>query len=311
MKRTTALMTLCFTLIACNDEYGMNEFLYRPDDVNARSAHITDIGAPTLDGDADDQSDRYKLYDITNPVPSGTYTVLILSDIHFGAHSDHPDLPEAAFFTWLKDKHTESKTPAFCLVLGDSAEAGTEDEYKQFKTFADKLESGRYDGVVDGAYNTIPVYSIVGNHDLYNNGWRHYTKYCKPYVSYYRFKTQFFSWYALDSGSGTLGGSQLKNLISNLKADPNPKIVFSHYPMYGGGNFYFSLSDPHERAALIAAFAKNNVKIVLEGHQHPGSFYDFGSFKEYNVAAFRDKESWHLLTVNETAKTVSFETITK
>ncbi|MDR2793887.1 MAG: metallophosphoesterase [Treponema sp.] len=291
-----AFIALGFTLTACNDEYGLNELLYRADDVNARSAYSTKVDAPG--------SDLAPKPDLT-----GAYTVLILSDIHFGAHPDHPDLPEAKFFAWL-DGQDANKTPAFCLVLGDSAEAGTKEEYLQFKAFADKLETGAYDGGANG--RKIPVYSVVGNHDLYNNGWQYYTQYCKPYVSYYHFTTEKFSWYALDSGSGTLGGSQLKNLISKLKADPKPKIIFSHYPMYGGGgNFYFSLSDPHERAALISAFAKYNVKIVLEGHQHPGSFYDFGSFKEYNVAAFRDKQSWHLLTVNEANGTVSLETFTE
>ncbi|MDR1220693.1 MAG: metallophosphoesterase [Treponema sp.] len=293
------LIALCLALAACKDEYGLDEFLTRADDINARSAYITRLGAPILDKDI--VSNNKNMYEPNKPgvFPfDKNYTVLILADIHFGAHSDHPDLPEEKFFDWLDAKKDAGTTPAFCLVLGDNAEAGTEDEYKQFKALSDTLEND---------YN-IPVYSIVGNHDLYNDGWRPYTKYCKPYISYYHFSTGNFSWYALDSGSGTLGGSQLKNLVSNLKADPNPKIVFSHYPMYGGGNFYFSLSDPHERAALISAFAKNNVKIVLEGHQHPGSFYDFGSFKEYNVAAFRDRQSWHLLTVDETNATVTLET---
>ncbi|MDR0556536.1 MAG: metallophosphoesterase [Treponema sp.] len=299
MKKTAAVKAACIIFCAalcaafttCKDEYGLNEFLNRADDVNARSAYITEIGVPTVK-----EEDIYK--QPADSFPFGNdYTVLILADIHFGAHPDHPDAPESKFFAWLD---AQDKKPAFCLVLGDSAEAGTEEEYKAFKGFADTLEAEPY---------KMPVYSIIGNHDLYNNGWRHYTKYCKPYVSYYHFSTGTFSWYALDSGSGTLGGGQLKNLVSNLKADPKPKIVFSHYPMYGGGNFYFSLSDPHERAALIAAFAENNVKIVLEGHQHPGSFYDFGSFREYNAAAFRDRQSWHLLTINETAETVTFETV--
>ncbi|MDR0374477.1 MAG: metallophosphoesterase [Treponema sp.] len=297
MKKTAALValrliTLCLALVACKDEYGLDEFLNRADDVNARSAYITDIGAPALDDNKPNPPDDKPFGD--------NYTVLILADIHFGAHSDHPDLPYDQFYQWL-DMNKGDKKPAFCLALGDNAESGVEKEYLQFKELSKKLEE-QYE---------IPVYSIVGNHDLYNNGWRYYTKYCKPYISYYRFTTGSFSWYALDSGSGTLGGSQFKNFVGNLKADPNPKIVFSHYPTYGGGNFYFSLSDPRERAALISAFAKNNVKIVLEGHQHPGSFYDFGSFKEYNVSAFRDRQSWHLLTVDEEKETVTLETFPK
>ncbi|MDR2446264.1 MAG: metallophosphoesterase [Treponema sp.] len=296
MKKAAALVALCLAFAACKDEYGLDEFLNRADDVNARSAYITDIGVPVID-----EKEMYKPNPQGNKPFGNNYTVLILADIHFGAHSDHPDLPYDEFFQWLDEKKATNALPVFCLVLGDNAEAGAEKEYLQFKELSDKLEN-EY---------TMPVYSIVGNHDLYNDGWRQYTKYCKPYISYYHFNTGTFSWYALDSGSGTLGGSQLKNFVSKLKEDTNPKIVFSHYPTYGGGNFYFSLSDPHERAALISAFAKNNVKIVLEGHQHPGSFYDFGSFKEYNVSAFRDRQSWHLLTVDEESETVTLKTFTK
>jgi hypothetical protein len=288
-----ALIAACLAFTTC--EYGMSEFLNRADDVTARSAYLTEVSAPALDG---------IFYGETNPPFGDKYTVLVLSDIHFMEHpenhKDHPDLPIEKFFTWLDDL---AEKPAFCLVLGDSAESGTENEYQQFAAFAGKLEADPY---------KIPVYSIVGNHDLYNNGWKLYTRYCKPLISYYHFNTGSFSWYALDSGSGTLGGSQLKDLVSHLKADKRPKIVFSHYPMYGGGgNFYFSLSDPHERAALISAFAKNNVKMVLEGHQHPGSYHDFGSFEEYNVSSFRDKQSWHLVTVDETNETVSLKTFTE
>jgi 3',5'-cyclic AMP phosphodiesterase CpdA len=278
MKRTATLITACLILSGC--EYGLDEFLYRPDDVSARSVYIKEVDAPNA----------------INPA-SAVYTVLILADIHFGAPSSRPDLPEAKFFAWLDRRKEANTMPAFCLILGDNAETGIEEQYKEYAALVDKLETG---------YG-IPVYSIVGNHDLYNHGWRHYTKYCSPYTSYYHFTTGNFSWYALDSGNGTLGGDQLRNLIDNLQNDPHPKVVFSHYPMYAGGIYYYSLSDPHERAALISAFAKYNVKIVLSGHLHWHRSHDFGSFREYSVAAFRDEQSWYLLNVDETNAILTLE----
>jgi hypothetical protein len=107
-----------------------------------------------------------------------------------------------------------------------------------------------------------------------------------------------------------MGVSQLHDFVRNARADPNPKLIFTHYPIYGGGgNFYFSLSDPQERALLLDTFARTNVKLVAEGHQHPGSSHDFGmvagSFNEQNISAFRDYESWHILTVDENTGTVN------
>jgi 3',5'-cyclic AMP phosphodiesterase CpdA len=289
-KRFAVLVVLCLSLSSC--KYGLDEFLDRANDVSARSAYLTDI-APPVSG------------------LSGSYTVLVMSDIHFGANPDtHPDIPRADFFRWLDDAN--HPLPKFCLCLGDLVESGAEDEYKDFAAFAAEISA-----------RGVPVYSIVGNHDLYNNGWRYWKEYANLSAtalsatdnsalktSYYRFQTDTFSWYFLDSASGTLGGNQLRDFVRNARADSRPKLVFTHYPIYaGGGNFYFSLSDPHERAILLDTFAKTEVRFVGEGHQHPGSSHDFGSFKEVNVASFRDYASWHLMTVNETAATVTIENV--
>jgi 3',5'-cyclic AMP phosphodiesterase CpdA len=294
--KKSGLAAVCLAGLALTTcEYGMDEFLERANSVNARSAYIKEVDNPTLNNGS--------------TTTTGSYTVLVLTDIHFGAHSDHPDLPEAKFWKWLDD---QSEKPKFCLVLGDTAESGKEEQFKEFEKFAERLKNYSQ----NNTNYSIPVYSVIGNHDLYNNGWEQYVKYCEPKSSYYYFKTGNsstggFSWYALDSASGTLGGNQINDFIKQLKKDPNsPKIVFTHYPIFsGGGDFYFSLSDPHERAKLLDAYARYNVKLALEGHDHKGSSHDFGKFKEYTAAAFRDEGSWHIITVNEDNKTAAFQTI--
>jgi 3',5'-cyclic AMP phosphodiesterase CpdA len=286
------------TFSSCVKDYGMDEFIARENDVNARSTNITDVPIPVKNPEFRDYlTANHPLISVPDPLPS-KYNVLILSDIHFGANSDHPDLPLDKFRAWLaplKEANdtsvpVEQRKPLFCLCLGDSVESGAKSEYKDFARFiTDELES-----------KGIPVYSILGNHDHLNNGWVLWKEKIKPHTTYYRFKTKTFSWYFLDTASGTMGASQMRDFVKNAKADPNPKLVFTHYPIYGGGgNFYFSLSDPHERALLIDTFAKTKVKLVAEGHQHTGSSHNFGSFQEKNVSAFRDEGSWHILTVNE------------
>ncbi|GHU96910.1 serine/threonine protein phosphatase [Spirochaetia bacterium] len=286
-----SLIALALISVFPSCKYGMEEFIARENDVNKRSTNLTDISLTATDN--------------TTPLtlPS-QYNVLILSDIHFGANPDHPDLPLEEFRAWFDGLAAadntsvpiERRRPVFCLCLGDSVESGVESEYLQFKKFTeDEIEE-----------RGVPVYTILGNHDHLNNGWDLWKKYVKPYTTYYRFKTHLFSWYFLDTASGTLGASQLHDFVEHARADPNPKLIFTHYPIYGGGaNFYFSLSDPQERALLLDTFARTKVKFAAEGHQHPGSSHDFGSFQEQNVAAFRDYQSWHILTVDETAGTVS------
>ncbi|GHT84683.1 serine/threonine protein phosphatase [Spirochaetia bacterium] len=280
-------LALSPAFFSCAKDYGLEEFIARENDVNKRSTNITDIS----------------LVPAASSLPS-QYNVLLLSDIHFGANPDHPDLPLEEFRAWFNSLKTandtsvpiEQRRPVFCICLGDSVESGAKNEYEQFKMFTEKEIEAR----------GVPVYTILGNHDHLNNGWDLWKKYVKPYTTYYRFKTKTFSWYFLDTASGTMGVSQLHDFVENINADPNPKLVFTHYPIYGGGgNFYFSLSDPQERALLIDTLANSNVKLVAEGHQHPGSSHDFGLFNEQNIAAFRDYQSWHILTVDEKSATVN------
>ncbi|AEE17556.1 metallophosphoesterase family protein [Treponema brennaborense] len=279
MKQTlhtnsAAYLLLCI-IAACTFQscrYGISEALNRGYEVSKRSTTITDIPTPIYAEGAD------------------SYTCVILTDVHYGADKSRPD---DRFLTWLDEKKTK---PAFCLVLGDMAEHGEKSEFEQYKAFADKIEERK-----------VPVYGVVGNHDLYKTGWRYWKTYVKPYNSYYRFYTQNFAWYFLDSGNGTLGEPQLQNMIREMQADPRPKLVFTHYPVYGGGIFYFALSDTKERALLIDTFARNNVKTVFTGHYHPGKPpFNFGSFSELVVKGFLDNAAWIELHVDETNAAVSW-----
>ena len=157
------------------------------------------------------------------------------------------------------------------------------------------------------------VYTILGNHDLYNNGWEVWKKKIYPYTSYYKFTINAggasnggFDFYFLDSGNGTLGGPQIEDLERNLSASSRPKIIFMHYPLYAGGIFYFALDDVHERARLISAFAESNVKYVFEGHKHQQHDYDFNNFKETVIGAYLQERFFGLVTVDEAAGSVSF-----
>ena len=73
----------------------------------------------------------------------------------------------------------------------------------------------------------------------------------------------------------------------------------SHYAVYAGGIFYYTLQDTMERNLLISAFAKNNVKYVFEGHDHYDHTYSWKSFDERAVPSFLYRYQCSLVTVNE------------
>jgi len=288
MKQLTSIIRLLFSALflclftSCNfltGGYGWDEFFSRSDPVSSRAESITDLS--------------------DTPAASCTsYTVIVITDVHFGGDGTRPD---DTFLAWVDSL---SPQPKFCICLGDIAEHGYESEYKEYVAFTDKLRS-----------RSIPVYTVTGNHDLYNSGWQYWSAMVYPETSFYRLKTSDFSWYFLDSGSGSLGTDQYDALKEAMEADSNSKVVMLHYPLYADGTFYACLQNTYERDKLITLFAKQSVQLVLDGHTHAYHTYDFGSFYEFNVPGYLEKHQWALLTVKEpadgTAPSVNAELIVK
>ena len=271
---TIALLTISAVTVSC--KYGVGEAFYRPNNVNERSKELTSLTLPeTVTG-----SDVYQ---------EKKYNFLIISDMHYGADYN---VPERKIFNWLDSFDAtaaqQQKKPLFCLILGDIVDNGNREDYAAFNTFQSKLER-----------KGIPVYCIVGNHDLLNSGWNNWKYTCNPGTSFYKFQTNGISWYFTDTGSGTMGSEQLNALESAFSEDENRKLVFSHYPLYGGGIAMFAVGNEKERARLINLYAKNNVKYVFEGHWHIGGSWDFGKFKEH-VSQTLKSGKIYLVSMDET-----------
>lgn len=251
-------------------KFGGHEMFWRANPVDKRSTSFVNL-TETL----------------PKPLPN-QYDCLIITDTHFG--NKNYTTPTDSFFKQLENYIAEKgSAPAFCIILGDIVDHGIEKEYSEFKQFQNTIEH---------TYN-IPCYNVVGNHDLYNSGWKLWKEISKPYTSCYYFQTKKFDWYFLDTASGTLGRPQFYNLKNKLTMNSKPKLIFTHYPLYGDKIFYFSLSNPREIAELISLFSKTNVKLYCSGHYHSSRFYDFGPFQEYVVAAFGEFKKFHILHIDE------------
>lgn len=278
---TVAILTVIFvtlTIVGC--KFGLEEAFYRSNGVNERSAQLESESLPTA---------------VTTAISNqgNKYNFLILTDIHYGANYD---VPERKILSWLErfdsasTQAEQQKKPLFCVVLGDVVESGAREDYAHFETFQERLVS-----------QGLPVYCIVGNHDLLNSGWDYWKTSCNPGNSFYRFQTGALSFYFTDTGSGTMGSKQLEALESAFESDTNRKLVFSHYPLYGGdaGIPLFSVGNAKERARIIDLYAENKVKYVFEGHCHWGGSHDFGSFKEL-VGKSLKSGKMYLVSVDET-----------
>lgn len=280
---TVILCLLCLLFSSC--KYDLQNAFYRSGDTDARTKVCCEL----------DPSDA------PNPA-TDIYTVAVFSDIHFGGKSSGRH--EQAFLNWLEDLKNQNNSPAFCICLGDIAEHGQRSEFEDYNSFVAKVEALLPSGG--------KVYNVLGNHDLYNNGWSDYKELIFPKQSFYHFKTTNFSWYCIDSASGTLGKKQYDTIKRLFARDTAPKIILTHIPVYSdplNHMGYFSFQNTYEADMVLTLYAKNNVKLVLDGHIHKSNKNYFGPFIELTVPGFTDKNSWNLITIDETRKTISEELI--
>lgn len=232
-----------------------------------------------------------------NPVQGKLkYNVLIFSDTHFGVKTKTP--PYQKLYEYLDKIKETSDYPAFAIALGDLTDTAGVEEFEQYDDFIQTLEN---------KYN-LKTYNIIGNHDCYLSGWDNWKNNCYPHTSFYKFETSNFSYYFLDTGTGTIGKNQLNHLKKEIQKDSKPKVVCSHYPLYTS-TVLFCLSDTYERNESIALFQKENVKIVLSGHFHESETVDLGTFYQETNTSFTEYEKFGILKVDEKNNTVEFEKV--
>lgn len=290
MKKKLIFIGAVF-LLCTGCKFGLQEIFWRADPVDRRSKELVKLTGSELSFDIDTMPSKYDC--------------LLITDVHFG--NDHYSVRQDAFFKSLEEYRSNHPAPnpqiLFCIALGDIADHGRADEFDDYEAFQNRIAA------VIGKPNS--VYNVVGNHDLYNSGWKLWEKSCYPHKSAYYFETKNFEWYFVDTGNGTLGRPQFYDLKAKLQSSSRPKFIFTHYPLYGNAIQYFSLSNPRERAELVSLCAQNNVKMYCSGHYHRGAYYDYGRFKEFTLKAFGHHRKYYILHVddNETAPTFSVETV--
>ena len=308
--------------------YGFFWGQFGADDVDTRSPSVRALR---------DINSSY-LPDLASQTPpiSSIYSILIITDVHFGAERENLD--ETAFLDWLDswfqkysagDSKDETKLPRFVINLGDTADGGLREQFADYVQFEKKIKKigGAYlysetDETADSE-RKFKVYSILGNHDLYHNGAPHFEELLFPYISSYFFTIDTapsdsydgFSFYFLDTANGTMGTKQLDDFKEKLSHDSTPKIILTHYPVYAGGSDMFMIiQNSIERNTILTYFAKGNVKQVYEGHAHKNYGFDFKTFREEVIGSLRfsarDKKQCAIITVDEKNQSASTEVIT-
>lgn len=210
--------------------------------------------------------DRNNRTNFSAPVvdASKPYNFAVISDTHY--YKTNPE-----YFRKISEKVSENKI-SFIILLGDITQAGTAAQFRMVKDDLNNLN--------------IPYYPVIGNHDIYNNGYDNYKRVFGRTV--YSFDIGGTRFIFTDTANGLLGGGQKDWLTKRLKAHMRIKLVFTHYsPIDDDLQSFTATPEPEESASVIALNDKYDTNCFISGHLH--------NYRERTVRGTR------YLIVNDTA----------
>lgn len=177
---------------------------------------------------------------------SSNFSFLVIADTHFG-------VTPYQFFKYIDDNKV-SWGIDFAVILGDITEAGTQSQYDLAKS--------------DIARTSLPVYPVIGNHDIFAGGFHIY-----KYVfgrTVYTFTIDTHRFIFLDTASGTLGNYQ-KKWLESILAQPvsGKKLIFTHLsPTDDDFQDFTEMTFPEERFFLFDLLDRHDVSNYFCGHLH-------------------------------------------
>lgn len=210
-------------------------------------------------------------------VPNDDYQFYVCTDIHTEQTTNN--------LTKVLNLERNNPNAYFTIILGDLVNVKG-----AMPTFYNAL---KYNPTTQLKNDTVLV--IAGNHDLFNNQWDDYKTYFGTSTYYITVQTPTAKdlLVFLDTGSGTLGTSQLKwlkNLLENQRNNYRNCIVCSHVNLFRANGSYISSGNftMEETYELCDIFTKNNVNFFLQGHHHKREIFDFNNVNYLLVETLRD-----------------------
>ena len=159
------------------------------------------------------------------------------------------------------------------------------------------------------------IFHILGNHDVFFNGWNDFRDNVGPSV--YWFEVTFAEgkdlYIALDTATGTLGRRQtewLRGFLSRNRDKYRHCVVLTHTNLFytdnsqtGSGNMPIE-----ESLLLVKLFGKYDVSLVLQGHDHYREDVTCGGVRYVVIGTIRDEsKSPEYLKVKVSAEGISLD----
>lgn len=177
------------------------------------------------------------------------FSFLFVGDMHFGG-ADTSRLQ-----TVLQAAKTHDD--AFVVFLGDMIDQGQRADYEAFQKV-----------VNDNGFREKVLY-VIGNHDIFDNGWSAFRELMGP--SHYSVQIGNCKFVTVDSADGVVGEKQTQWIKEQLTgvSDSSHLFLLSHYmPFIPEQRTYLKLSNETEAVELMKMMSRFGVEAWLGGHYH-------------------------------------------
>lgn len=191
-------------------------------------------------------------------VPEDDYSIFVMSDSHIGGTKNLDIFLEKA----------DETNAAAAVMVGDI----TMGYAKDFEILQQHLQE----------YDDLQSFLMVGNHDLYFDGWK------KFYSLFGSTTYEFFIntpnatdiFICLDTGSGTLGSEQLdwlKEVLVSERKKYRRCVLFTHNNFFRIRHTTSGNPFVEELQVLLELSVKHEIDMVVAGHDHKRNVKAFGN----------------------------------
>ena len=263
VKRIIVVMALSITASSCShlDLKGM--FMPTGEGVEKRFAQSKEMHEDLKIGSVKAQ-ENYSFYVATDPHIDQTHTNLGI----------------------FNDALKNDSEAAFGVVLGDCIDVkGNLPKYLEALSYSPDKH----------AYDQ-QVFHVLGNHDLFFNGWVDFKELVGPAVWWFEVefdggKDLFIS---LDTATGSLGRNQtewFKSFLAANRKDYRHCVILTHTNFFYTDNSQTSSGNMplEESYALIDLLGKHKVSLVLQGHDHHSEDLVYQNVRYTIIGAIHDR----------------------
>lgn len=223
-------------------------------------------------------------------ISQGSYTIYAMGDSHVGGIENLD-----RFF-----KNARDENAAAVVMVGDLTTGHKED----YDVISEHLP----------VKDSLMYFPIVGNHDLYFEGWKHFYSIFGSSSYFFVVNTADASdlFICLDTGGGTLGKKQLewfKSLLETDRENYRYCTVFTHVNLFRLRPTTSTNPMVEELHVLVDLFTRHRVNMVVTGHDHNRNTDILGNTTHIIMDALQDindRASYLKLSINEENVNYSF-----